>query len=697
MVEIRKSKRSISDHPETNQAALLKKSYSFFWTKDNKKQFFIIVGILLVATFAVYVQSISYGFVRDDEPINLTQNPYLNSPSGTHILPFWKAPFGMYIPITYTVWGWLKYIGETIWGQSPPFHAPLYHLVNCVFHAGNVFLLFLLLKILIPNLWAAAAGALIFALHPMQVESVAYVSELRGLLSTSFSLISLLFYLEFIRRQEKRERFIFPYILCMLFFVLGMLSKPSVLILPILALALDLTIFRGSFKKSIIRIIPFLLIALPCAIVTKIGQPDSHLGTVLPLFQRPFVWFDSINFYLWKTLWPVSLATSYARTPEWASAQPWFYLSWTIPAVIGFILWKFRSSNSIYILAGVFFIVGFLPVSGLIPFEYQKWSTVADRYMYLPLIGIAIAFAGSIIHLKRPWNIIIPVVTILALGYQTGFVQVKTWQDELTLWNHCIKVTPEEEQAYFCVGDIYVKEKQFDVALEFYNQGLKLGEDDEGYVTRGNIFAEKKLTANAFADYQKAISMNPANANVYNNRGNLYLEMGDYQSALNDFEHAVQQNKLDPRPYIGRGNVHFKMKNYEQAIIDYTYALQLEPRTDIAYLNRGDVFLQLQRNDEAQTDYQRALALNPDLVQAHYGLARIFFIRQNYEQAVAELSCVITASPGNCFAYENRAKAYVLLQKPDLALQDIRRAQENGCQPDPSLIRALSQYTAIKQ
>jgi tetratricopeptide (TPR) repeat protein len=637
------------------------------------------MALALVAVVAlVYLQTLSFGFVRDDEPLNLTQNPLLNGPTGSHLGLLWTRSYeGLYIPLSYTVWAVLRALGVALMGPTPPFHPQIFHLANVLLHAANVVLVWRLLMRISRSTIASLFGATIYAVHPLQAESVAWVSELRGLLCALFAYSAILTFLEGHARRDAPRRWR-RFGASALLVLLSLLAKPSGIVTPVLAVLLAGVVFHVPWRRLAMSAIPQLVVILPFAYLTKRLQPTSYLPVVAPLWQRPLVWLDSITFYLAKVFWPFALGTSYDRRPE-AVFEHWTgYCTWVVAAGLGAWLWARRKTLGGYGLALLLFVIGYLPVSGLVPFAYQKWSTVADRFLYLPMLGVALAATLAYARFGARAMQVTAWAVVAALALRTGVTQLPTWKDELTLWEHSLEVSPGDARAYLCVADIYNARGTYDRAIEYYDRGLALRLDGEGYNSRGNVYRSLKQDGRARSDYDSALVLNPRDGRAYNNRGNLFLAEAKYDSALQDYRKALELTPRDPRVYVGRGNVYLAVKDYPRAIADYGTAIAMEPRDARFYANRALAYLGQGDSARAVDDLSRAVERDPGFVTGYLNRARLYFEHADYARSADDLSRVIELAPGNVDALKNRAHAYLLLGRYDPALVDLKRAQQMG-------------------
>jgi protein O-mannosyl-transferase len=383
-----------------------------------------IAHVTLIARTAVFVgcvlpflQVLSHGFIGVDDQMHTYLNPFLNGRAPGGIWTFWTSAYGgLYIPVTYTAWAVIHAMG----GGGATWNALPFHCTNLILHAVNSLLAFELLRDLLVSMQssparlrkaansdpgkdvrlviAAALGALWFALHPLQVEPVAWVSGLKDVLSGTFSLLSLLLFLK--GGHDGANRMPLRFLGGLALMALAVLSKPSAVILPLLGYVLSLLIAAPAKRVWWMgrAAIAVLVVSVPALFVTTAAQPLPEGNFVVLLWARPLVALDALAFYLHKTIFPIGLTLSYGRTPRAALAtHGWAYWTWMLPAALALALalawWKGRRLFGlawVSLIGFLFFCLGFFPVLGLIPFGYQTLSTVSDRYAYLSLLGPAV-------------------------------------------------------------------------------------------------------------------------------------------------------------------------------------------------------------------------------------------------------------------------------------------------------------------
>lgn len=425
----------------------------------------LIALVLLVATLAVFWRVTDHSFVWDDSD-HIKENPYLNPVTSSHVLSFWQRPYQqLYIPLTYTVWA---AIGHFSRDESPRgLHPGLFHLANLFLHALDALMVFVILRRLVGNEWAAGAGALLFGVHPLQVEPVAWISGMKDTLSGLLSLIAIWFYL-----QNKRSH----YVVGTLVFVLAMLAKPAAMVVPMVAGALDYWLLRRPLRHCVLLASGSIALTLPFILVTRVAQPDTEITFITPMWARPLVAADALAFYLYKLVFPVWLGPDYGRSPEWLLRQDWIYFTWILPSAVLVLVWFARERKPWLIASAGVFVAGILPVSGLVPFVFQNLSTVADRYLYLSMLGPALALAWFLADSRGKLVAALCILILALLGIRSAF-QTQHWQNDITLFQHALRINPDSWLAHYNLGYTLARRGMVDDAIFHYREAVRINPD----------------------------------------------------------------------------------------------------------------------------------------------------------------------------------------------------------------------------
>jgi protein O-mannosyl-transferase len=533
--------------------------------KLTRKQLTGIICLALAAiTFLVYLPTLRHGFVNFDDPSYITENPNVQSGLTWHGLA-WAFQIGYaayWQPLT-----WISHMMDCqLFGLNPAGH----HLINVLFHTANALLLFLLLKNLTGAMWRSALVAAFFAWHPLRVESVAWATERKDVLSGFFWMLTLLAYAKFVQKSEtgsQKSGFRFPasgfYWLALASFACGLMSKPMIVTLPFVLLLLDfwpLQRFNTStVQRLLVEKIPFFALALADSIVMSLaqkGNPSVWSLTELPMSFRIENAIVSYLRYVSKIFWPTDLALIYPYPHHWplalVIAGATFLAVWT-----AFSLWRIKKNP--YLAVGWFWFLGTLvPVIGIMQVGIQS---MADRFSYLPSIGIFIAAVWGVNDLldSRPQKIKIAAFAgslALAGCLIVTSIQLKYWQDSLHIFWHTIKVTTDNYAADDCMGN----------ALE------DIGKNDE---------AEKF--------YAEAVRVEPDYPMAQFHFGMILLQRGDSDEASNHLAEAVQ----------------------------------LAPHNPVMQFDFGTYLSQHGKRDEAANHFKTALAYKPDFPEAQKQLNQI--------------------------------------------------------------------------
>jgi protein O-mannosyl-transferase len=420
------------------------------------------------ACIAMYWSTFTAGFLTYDDGFNIVLSQTILT--GDFITAWTHPHYGYYMPITASAWILLA-------GGGPPINPLPYHLTNFVLHFINSLLVFDLLKMLLTRMaeadeksaiaGAALAGALLFCVHPLQVEPVCWATGLRDLLSATGAILAIRFYLASTSTGK--------YFLSLACFVFALLCKPAVAALPLGIFFLNRYIFKARFIDDIKRLALFFIAALPIVIYTKRGEGDwGFTHYIAPLHLRPLILLDTLGFYIEKFFWPFHLAANYSHTSEYVLANSAFYI--TIPVLIVFSLSVILLARRLTygIVAGALFSAALLlQVSGLIPFSYQSFSNVADRYMYLPMIGLCCSFSGIILRVHKK---VLHVSAIFFLSFLLllSSYRAPVWENDATFYTAWVKDNPGNDFGYMGLGSAAIDEGRFQDAEAYYRKAISI-------------------------------------------------------------------------------------------------------------------------------------------------------------------------------------------------------------------------------
>ena len=507
---------------------------------------------IIVTTYCVYQQVGDHGFVTFDDGLYITENFRVQSGFNLDniVWSFTTTHASNWHPLT-----WLSHMLDiSLFGQDPGSH----HLINLLFHIANSLLLFFVFWKMTGDEWQSGFVAALFALHPLHVESVAWVSERKDLLSTFFGMLTLWSYLRYVKTGKA-----FSYFTAILFFTMGLMAKPMLVTLPFVLLLLDYwplrrLRFNGRFRKASIdpnrslspllkEKIPFFILAMASCLVTVYAQQagDSVASLdVYPMGLRIGNALVAYVGYLAKMIWPIHLAGFYPH-PTFLPAYQVAGSALLLMAV--FIVCGLTTRRQPYLIVGWLMYIGMLfPVIGIVQVGDQA---MADRYTYVPLIGIFVILAWGLPELFEKWHIrkvgfVICAALFLPMLMITTWLQVRHWSDNISFYEHMIKVTDNNFMAHYNLGVYLAEHEQIDAAI---------------------------------TQYQKALSIKPGHADANNNLGNALVIKGRYKEAIPYYTNALDRVPDDPEINNNLGVALIHAKKNEQAIRHFKLALKLRP------------------------------------------------------------------------------------------------------------------------
>ncbi|MDX9906819.1 MAG: tetratricopeptide repeat protein, partial [Bacteroidales bacterium] len=634
------------------------------------KDRWIIIGallIILLISLLSYLPVFQNELLTYDDQAYIQNNPMVYSMDLKEI--FTQNVKSNYHPVTILVLA-LEY---RMFGLDPTG----YHVFNLILHLVNTLLVFYALWLLTRKAGIALVASLLFGVHPLHVESVAWVAELKDLLYTLFFLASYIFYLKYL--DDKRRT---SYALALGLFLVSLLSKAMAASLPLVLILTDSFKGRKIDRRSLIEKIPFFLLALVFGIVAVAAQKSSGAADIVDLnfFQRiVFACYGFIS-YLFKLVVPVNLSAYYPYTIGSGGTIPLLYYIFPV-LVAGLVVpvyFSLRFTKKVIFAAGfflftVFLVLQLLPVGG---------AVMADRYAYIPSIGIFYLAGEGFNYL---WNRKQKLVSVILLGAFTIFFAITTysrssvWKSDLTLWTDVLEHDPSVKIAYINRGNAFKNERKYDRAVADFSRAIEI---DPGfalaYFNRGSAYEDAKKADLALADYNKSIELDPELAQAYNNRGNLFAGQNKTDLALADFEQAI---RLDPgysQAYNNRGSLYANTNQPDRALADFTKAIELNPNNSKAFNNRANIAVSRKKYDQAIEDFSHAIKLNPTFSQPYYNRGNVLSYLKKYDQAIADFSQAIAIDANFMQAYFARGQAEYYSGKKAAACRDFRSAANLG-------------------
>ena len=624
----------------------------------NKGKLLAGTIVIIAACLLAYMPAMCADFVWDDDRY-VTNNELLAAPDGLWRIWFTADSPSQYFPLTYTSFR-LEY---DLWKLNPTG----YHITNIILHTANVLLVWVLLRRLaIPGSWFAAA---IFALHPVHVESVAWISERKNVLMVFFAVLSILSWVDFAERSHKFRPSRHFYILSLLFYIFALAAKSTACTVPVaLLLVLWLKNIPVSWKRWL-QIVPFLLLGLASGLLA-VWWELHHQGTKfarldLNLIDRFLIAGRALWFYIAKLLWPVNLAFSYS---QWKidATDPLQYGWLAACCAVAFALWYWRKKVGRGTIAAiVFFAATLSPVIGFISLYTFVYTYVADHYQYFASIGpiALVAAIGSRVTSKldkqgKGIAKIIAGVLLVTLGTLT-WRQCRVYKDEETLYRDVLLKNPSSWMAYNNLGSVYSNFGHYEDAIEVYKQAIRIKPDFAiAYVGLGAVYSKLDRDEDAIEAHKKAIRINPNYATARYNLGAIYDKLGRYQEAIEAYKQAIRIKPDYADAYYNLGVIYGKLGHYQEAIESYKQTIKIKPDDAAAYNNLGDVCNNLDRYEDAIEAYKQAVRIKPDLAEAHCSLGFTYGKLGRHKEAIIAFKQAIELKPDYADAYYNMGVMY---------------------------------------
>jgi tetratricopeptide (TPR) repeat protein len=584
----------------------------------------------VLASLATFVPICGHDFTNWDDNVNVTHNPLLNPPTATSLLYFWEHPYQkLYIPLTYTAWWLLARIARV---DAPDMHGIwlnpyIFHAANLLLHICVCLVVFQLLRLLTMRRWAACAGALLFALHPLQVESVAWVTGLKDLSCGLLSMVALWQFVIFAREGSAshppgakavgRSSRHLHYAAATVALVGAMLCKPSAVTVPIIAATIDRLILQRRWRQIAVALVPWLAVSVAFTAISIWVQPNVA-GSPSPLWTRPLIAADALAFYIGKLLAPIRLAAIYPHSEQQVLASPLVYVTWVAPAAMAFIAWRFRRTAPWAAAGALIFLAALLPVLGLAPFEYESISTVADRYVYLAMLGPGLALAGllSWLHVRASRRTVRYMAAGCVCGIATLAVlsarQAQDWQDSKTLFTHVLALDPRNDVAYCnLAADALANGRPVEAERDARRAAeLFPGRPNNG-ITLGIALQSLGRHAEAAAEFLKVSQAHPDNVIALTYLASELARSGHQAQAMAVCRAALRIGPNFPDAHRLMATLLSAQNKVAEALPEAAEAVRLDPSVAANHLTYGKLLAATGHSDEAEQQFAAARAINP--------------------------------------------------------------------------------------
>ncbi|HVF71558.1 MAG TPA: tetratricopeptide repeat protein [Chthoniobacterales bacterium] len=587
----------------------------------------LICAGLTSLVWLIFGQTLQHQFVAYDDQNYVYQNPVVTggfTPSGVHAA-FTQPQARNWHPLTTLS----HMLDAQLYGLNPAGH----HLTNLLLHNGAAVLLFFTLRLMTGATWRSAFVAAVFAVHPLRVESVAWVAERKDVLSAFFFMVTLAMYARYAARPAVSR-----YLGVTIAFALGLMAKPMLVTLPLILLALDYWPLQRFERREpqaqtkrpipivILEKVPLLLLSFAVGVATLIAQKSTvGYGEQTPLLSRLGNASIACVTYIKQMFWPVDLAVFYPQPPNgWPSAT--VLSSIGLLTLISVLVAQFRKARPYLIVGWSWYLVCLLPTLGLIPVGLQAH---ADRYTYLPQIGLYTALtwlagdlASRFSQARRLWMVIGP-VAILALSC-LAWAQTSSWRNTETLWRRAIAVSPNNDVANYNLALLALDRDRIDEAVQHLQSALT-GRNDKETASHlspallrnvlGIALARKGRHADAIAEYRKAIELRDYFADAYTNLATALWAKGDRSEAIEHFRKAKDIPPEDARSHLRLAMALERAGQTSEAITEYRRALDLDPRNARTHYLLATALEAAGKSEEARLEAARAIELDSSQVE----------------------------------------------------------------------------------
>ena len=628
----------------------------------------LICLVLVVALFACYWQVLHHDFLNYDDVDYVTDNENVQKGLTLEGL-FWAfttTHAGNWHPVT-----WLSHMLDCqLFGMNPGLH----HMTNVFFHLLNTLLLFFVFKEMTGKVWQSGFIAAFFALHPLHVESVAWVAERKDVLSTFFWMLTLWSYIRYAKHTG-----ILRYLPVLLFFVLGLMAKPMLVTLPFVMLLLDVYPLnrlqlpmsdgrnRPSQKKAALHLIleklPLFVFAGISSGVTFYAQKQG--GTMAPLDVIPFDMrianaLVSYVKYMGKMIYPVKLAVLYPYPETLPLGE--VAGACLVLASISFLAFRTIRHHPYIALGWLWYLGTLVPVIGLVQVGAQS---MADRYTYVPLIGLSVVIAWGAPEMVTPWRhgkrclVLSSAMLLLSLA-MISWKQLGYWKNSITLFERAISAGADGHHIpHNNLGSAYGELKQLDRAIKHYSEAIRIKPDyEKAHYNLGNVFADQGRIDDAIKHYLAAIRAKPDFEGAHNNLANALAKLGRIKEAVKHYREAVRIKPDFEGAHNNLGNALAKLGRNKEAVKHYLEAVRINPNSAEAHNNLGSMLAKQGHIDDAIKHYREALRIDPDFKDAHYNLGGALEKHGRTDDAIKHYLEAVRLDPDFADAHNNLGYAF---------------------------------------
>ena len=653
--------------------------------RADRKSIFFIYLVLTLATLVAYEPLRHNDFVGYDDNIYVTQNSHVkNGLAPDSVVWAFTKPLS-------SNWHLLTVLSHMLdcqlFGLNPLWH----HMTNLLFHIANTLLLFLILKKMTGAIWCSGFVAAAFALHPLHVESVAWVAERKDVLSSFFWMLTIAAYIRYVERPAVGR-----YVLVFLAFALGLMAKPMLVTLPFVLLLLDYwplnrfslikryrerNVRQLSLQRLIAEKIPLFLLAGVSSAITYVVQQSTGAMVAIertPLNHRIFNTLVSYIHYLVKMIYPIDLAVLYPHPGKsMAMWQP--IVCFVVLGVILLVVIYFGRRHRYLVVGWLWYLGTLVPVIGLVQVGRQA---MADRYTYLPSIGIFImvAWGANVLLAKYQLRKIVLGVSagvVLTIWLICARVQVSYWQDSLTLYEHALSVTKNNYTMYYNYGYELEKQGIIEESILNYKEAIRIAPYYSKALSNlgGQLCKQGKLNE-AVKYLERTLQINPNHAKAHNNLGVVFVRQGKYDEAIVHYQQAIKADPNNAKLYYNLGKAFQVQKKFDKAIVHFKEALRIEPGHLEAMVDLGHLMVHKGKFDKAIPYLTEALRIRPDQVKTQYSLGCAHAGKGNHDEAIEHFREAVMLDPNYAPAHYTLGK---VLSGKGMFAEAIRHFKEALC------------------
>ncbi len=621
---------------------------------------------LVAVTVLIYAASLSNGFMVFDDDRAIRYNEIIKHPTFRGI--FLSTNLGMYAPVT-----WLGYaLVYALAGEN----ATAFHTFSLLLHTGCVLMVFFLMRRLQPNRAVAFFTALLFAVHPMQVEATSWIAGQSTLTFSLFYLLSVLAYVHFQRQQH-----IAFYGLSWLSFVLSVLAKSAAVTLPLLLLALD-WYKQGRLRwRNVLNKVPFFAVSLAFGLYTFFTrEAEGHQLVVASktynLFDRFLMVCHSLLFYPVQLLAPFQLSINYSMEKTGGSWSWDYYAAPLAVGALAWLLWKSALKNRLIGLGALWYL---LPLSVMLPYvTVGTFEMRSDRYVYISSAGFFLLLIWLTQHLRPAlrWGLLGALTLLYGfLAHQRSLV----WENEVSVFRDCVEKQPESPLCHCNLAYGELLNHQYERSIKHYTETLRLDPTYvEAYNGRGQAYLMLKRYEEALADFNKAIEAGIVTPRLFLNRAKCLVALNRFAEALPNLKRSLELEPNHPETYFFKGLAESRTGNPEQALRDFAKALEINPAYLDVRVNRALVLANLKRYEEAIVDYTAALEADASIAMAWNNRAAAYMMLGEYDKALRDVNQALALNPNYAIAYRTRANIYRNMGQLNKAAEDMARAMQSG-------------------